>query len=898
MNRILLKNPKKSFKKENFRRKILAMLLFFSLVSVTKTNAQITITVQNNTNTTPNLATSYPSLLDALTALNAVTAMTGTVYMTAFTYGTETAPIKGFTIGSATLNPVLSATNNVVINGNGSLINAGIGIGNPTSPSPDGMVKLVGANYIDFRNFSLVDGNTTNPATMEFGIGLFKASATDGCNNNILLDNQITMQRVNFAAGSAPMPSGATGIIVVNSTPTAATTALTPTSVAGSNSNNRIAGNTINGGNNGIYLSGYASISPYDDYNNSIGNLNTIRNFGGGATAASFATGITANNQWDILITGNIIDNNTGTGVNTLYTLYGILASGGNNANVNITYNTIKLQSGSSTDILNAINNSAGTGTGTVSISDNVITLGYANRSSAITSGVFNSSVPAVLNMNYNTVDGIVGVPIAGSGDVNGIINSSNITTVNTIGNSIRNIDRTVASGNLNAIKISATNWNASDNTIDNLKFSATSSTGSIYGLSSTSINTNLNSNIIKNLSIPSTGNIFGIYDSGSTGTKTINNNQIFNFATSTGGTGGSNFYGVYCLNGTVNIGNNSIYSLNISGNNGTASSSVTGIRLDSPDNTISNNKIYDLSANSVNGTIVAIFAGISTSTSTLYNNVVSDLRAPNTNSGIGVIGFRANGSLNLYNNTILLNETIKNGSNAGSTALLFNSSTGNLISRNNIFINKSVLTGTGKATALYILNYATRYDVSSNNNLINASTIFTDGTNTDITLAAFKTRMATRDQASVTETTTPFTSTVGSNVDFLRLADGAVSVANNAGLPITTPAINTDYFGVTRDATTPDIGASEFLGTLGNESFNFSSNLTVYPNPSSDVFSINSDARGEIVVYDLIGKIIKTENIDLGITKLDLSNCNSGIYLMKVTNDKNETKTMKLIKQ
>ncbi|WP_395047209.1 T9SS type A sorting domain-containing protein, partial [Flavobacterium sp.] len=79
---------------------------------------------------------------------------------------------------------------------------------------------------------------------------------------------------------------------------------------------------------------------------------------------------------------------------------------------------------------------------------------------------------------------------------------------------------------------------------------------------------------------------------------------------------------------------------------------------------------------------------------------------------------------------------------------------------------------------------------------------------------------------------------------------------------------------------------------------FEFSSKLTVYPNPSSDVFSINSDSRGIIVVYDLIGKIIKSETIDLGITKLDLSNYPSGLYLMKVTNDSNQTKTMKLIKQ
>jgi hypothetical protein len=84
----------------------------------------------------------------------------------------------------------------------------------------------------------------------------------------------------------------------------------------------------------------------------------------------------------------------------------------------------------------------------------------------------------------------------------------------------------------------------------------------------------------------------------------------------------------------------------------------------------------------------------------------------------------------------------------------------------------------------------------------------------------------------------------------------------------------------------------------LAMNDFDFSSKLSVYPNPSSDVFSINSDTNGKIVVYDLIGKIIKSENIDLGITKLDLSNYPSGIYLIKVTNDSNQTKTMKLIKQ
>ena len=79
---------------------------------------------------------------------------------------------------------------------------------------------------------------------------------------------------------------------------------------------------------------------------------------------------------------------------------------------------------------------------------------------------------------------------------------------------------------------------------------------------------------------------------------------------------------------------------------------------------------------------------------------------------------------------------------------------------------------------------------------------------------------------------------------------------------------------------------------------FSFNSKISVYPNPSRDVFSINSDARGSIVIYDVMGKIIKTKNLDLGITKLDLSNYPNGIYLMKVINDSNQTKTMKLIKQ
>lgn len=77
-----------------------------------------------------------------------------------------------------------------------------------------------------------------------------------------------------------------------------------------------------------------------------------------------------------------------------------------------------------------------------------------------------------------------------------------------------------------------------------------------------------------------------------------------------------------------------------------------------------------------------------------------------------------------------------------------------------------------------------------------------------------------------------------------------------------------------------------------------FSSKVKVYPNPSNEVFYIDTDSRSEIVVFDLVGKIIRTMHVNSGTSKLEVSNFPSGMYLMKVTNENNQTKTIKLIKE
>ena len=98
------------------------------------------------------------------------------------------------------------------------------------------------------------------------------------------------MQRINNASGTLPMVEGSVGIRVVNAVKTAATTALTPLSAAGTNSYNKFYTNIINSGNYGISIYGYADVTPFTlgDTGNDIGGSsagqgNQILNFGGGA---------------------------------------------------------------------------------------------------------------------------------------------------------------------------------------------------------------------------------------------------------------------------------------------------------------------------------------------------------------------------------------------------------------------------------------------------------------------------------------------------------------------------------------------------------------------------------------------------------------------------------------
>ncbi len=794
--------------------------------------AQIAVTVDVPTNTTPNLAASYSSLSSALTAVNAITAMSGPVVLTCS--GSEIAPPTGFTVGSATLNPVLNAASSTMITLLGpATINAGVGTATPASAAPDGMLKLSGADWVTVDGLTLTDGNTTNPATMEFGIALFKLSLSDGCRNNTIKNCVITVKTINNASGTSPMIEGSVGILMINSTAAAATTALTPTAAVGTNSSNKFYSNTINGGNYGMGLIGFAGVTPFTtcDFSNDIGGsslatANTIQNFGGGA-ATNPSAGIRTLAQYSINVSFNTVNNNTGANANHATTFRGIYLNTATSANATINNNTVTLKSGATTSACTAIENQSGStaASNTISISNNTVSGANTTATTGVWSGIVNGATATTVNINGNIMTGF---DLAGTG-THVMIETGSPVTATANSNNIISVTRSGASGSWRIIKTtSPTNFTANSNTIDGLKWTALTSTGSIsaiYGLSS-AVNVTANSNIIRNLSIPTTGTIIGITEFGITGLKTFQNNQIYNFFTTAGGAGGASFTGISESTGSTNdFSGNQIYSLNSTGTTGGTGGTIVGITVSSgTTNNIYNNKIYDLSSTSTGPSV----AGITTSggtTNNVYNNLIGDLRATAANLANALIGLNIIGGTtdNIYYNTVYINGT-SSGAVFGSSAISA-STTPTLNLRNNIFVNTSTPNTTGLTVAYRRSSTTlTSYASTSNNNLFYAGTpsasklIFNDGTNSDQTLAAYKTRVASRDASSATENP-PFLSTTGSSATFLHINTAIATQIEGGGAPIS--GFTTDYDGDTRNATAPDMGADEFTGTPATPSIN-----------------------------------------------------------------------------
>ncbi|MCB0522669.1 MAG: hypothetical protein H6577_10810 [Lewinellaceae bacterium] len=785
----------------------------------------------------------YPTIASAVTALNGAGVGVGGVTFNVAAGYTETITATIELTATGTMaNPIVfqksgAGANPVITSYTG-------GTGTPGTAIQDGIWRLVGSDYVTIDGIDLAENgaNTTNPATMEYGYAMYKASATDGCQNNTIKNCTITLNRVNNAAGSGPSVDGSRGIDVVNAIPTAATTALTVTAASGANSNNKFYGNIIQNCNIGIALIGFAAATPFTlaDTGNDVGGAsaatgNTIKNYGGAAAATNPAAAIRTLAQYGLNISFNTINNNDGGGVNHVSTLRGIYVNTATSASATINDNGIILQSGATTSNLVGIENASGsTAAGnTINLNNNAVFADYLTATSGVFWGIYNTASAATVNINNNTVKNInySAAGLAGSGTLYPIYNTGAATTVNANGNNVSNISRTGTTGGttIGIYLSSGTTQVANSNTVSNMSIDGTGATSTLYGIQLTGTTVTANNNIISNLScIKTTGTsaLYGIYNISSPTNENYNGNQVSDLTHA--GTGIA--YGIYTFTatGVRTVSNNQVYNITSGG------TTVIGINQTSSSPSIFKNKIYNIQSTSTGAPLVAGLQIGTLGTSgiaNVYNNLIGDIKAPNATSasaaapsvrGINITTTTTTTTLNLSYNTVYLNAN--SSGTLFSTAALFATSsatgtTANLVLKNNIFTNTSTAISTGLTVAYQrSSNALNNYDAASNRNLYYAGTpsatnvIFYDGTTAQQTLANFKALVAPREANSITENP-PFISTTGSSADFLHINPAIATQIESGGAPVA--GITDDYDGNTRNAGTPDIGADEGAFTL-----------------------------------------------------------------------------------
>lgn len=84
---------------------------------------------------------------------------------------------------------------------------------------------------------------------------------------------------------------------------------------------------------------------------------------------------------------------------------------------------------------------------------------------------------------------------------------------------------------------------------------------------------------------------------------------------------------------------------------------------------------------------------------------------------------------------------------------------------------------------------------------------------------------------------------------------------------------------------------------TLNTDRFETSESIGLYPNPSSDYFSINANVS-KVEIYSIAGQMIKSFGKQSDQYQYNISDLSNGLYIVKAIDANNREKTMKLIKQ
>ncbi|HNE46294.1 MAG TPA: hypothetical protein PLM27_08990 [Chitinophagales bacterium] len=597
-------------------------------------------------------STCYPTINSFVTALNAGTVGCSVICYVAAGH-TETAPAGGINL---TQTGTAVKTITFIKNGAGAnpIIYAPVGTVSIVAASTvaDGVFSLNGSDYITIDGIDIIDNNTTGATMMEYGYALFKASNTDGCQNNTIKNCAITLNNNNSWTG-APLnfEFGATGIMMRNTARTALTTLFTITGVSGRSDNNQFYGNTITNVINGFVLSGYNDVtSPYTYYDQNnyvgVGGLgNTIEKYGN-TTATVRSSGVYAIYNNALVVSNNTIGNYLSGGTAHNNTLYGVFVSspisGNNLQTLNIQNNTISLKGHTGSSRVTGIKvGNASCGATSITIDGNTIedctfTAGSTGEFYGIDIG-FNATAVAITN---NIIQ-------------NNVINTTTTSVQYLIYNNTTG----------SAIDVSYNQM------LNNYK-TVSSTAGILYGYYSASGSATgtqvFHDNIIDGLGIPSAqnGSVCAVRISSSINqSKEIYNNAVSNI---TSGTSIATMYSCgYYIDG-MNVGatvhDNSLsdvtcgnYFAGFNFCSAASTASTANVSYSCYNNTISN--VTTTSTNTGPHGIAAYMPTTGSPVINIYNNNITGLNSTASFSGyiygIFMGGGSANATLNFYENTL-----------------------------------------------------------------------------------------------------------------------------------------------------------------------------------------------------------------------------------------------------
>ncbi|MEO8209833.1 MAG: hypothetical protein ABI840_04700, partial [bacterium] len=653
-----------------------------------------------------NIPGDYIDLQSAISDLNNSGVGAGGVTFNLLAGNPQVAPSGGYGITAQG-----SSNAQVVFNGNGNNIVAFFP--QATGIITDAIFKLIGADWITLNGFvmqenplNVISSPVGSNNMTEWGIALLYSSVVNGSQNNSILNNTISLNR---------LYSNTFGIY--SNTRHSATDAITNIEIENSttapNSFNKVYGNNISDVNMGIAFIGTGNTlgnSPNEDHGNDIGGTtsatgNTITNWGGSTAESPYS--FNSNSSYCIYMNlqcgDNISYNNiTSAAVNpsvdfrAIFHEYktGYPADG---FTTNINNNSISMISSQTSGVFTCIESIGNNITiMNVNINNNTIQNCQITGSSSSTTmvGILNQGIITSLNANGNIFKN--NTTSATTGGFYGIFNLGNVKSSinmndNQIGNSsggaitFTDINQTYSVFIYNVGGAATATLSISNNNFQGIVYNQESDAGNIYIYNSANtFSQNINLNMFINLNVNTSGQVLFIYNSVAVpadGFINVSNNSIvtgFNKVA-----GGSDIYFYYNVGGSAALSTESIMNNNFSHVTMTGSTILRGLHCAGSylrkiidgntfsdihtsgtgemtiitcknggnpgdiGNIINNNTISNISCNH-------LFTGIDANNEalqTITSNVISGITTVNSTIGINVTGREANIGQNIVTN-------------------------------------------------------------------------------------------------------------------------------------------------------------------------------------------------------------------------------------------------------